>query len=162
MIEPLPPAPAHEAGHESKDVNFNAIFGLAGLVIVLAVAIHLGIWFVFQEMRERQNRGQSATFPLAAKQKGPNLPPPPQLEGIERMQEPWGQPRPQEPKLPSQYEWVDRKAGIASIPIDRAIALIVERKLIPSKEKTSPDLHNPYAGLPSPANSGRPPAKEQP
>jgi hypothetical protein len=160
MSEPHLPAPAHETGHETKDVNFNAIFGLAVLVIVMAVVIHLGIWFVFQGMRERQNRGQSDTFPLAVKQKGPGLPPPPQLEGIERMKEPWGQPRPQEPKLQNKYEWIDRKAGIVRIPMDRAMALIVERKLIPSKEKASRDLRDPYAGLPSPANSGRPPQKE--
>ena len=158
MSEPHPAGP----GHETQDVNVNAIFGLAGLAIVLGVAIGLGVWILFQDMRERQSRRMSSTFPLALKQKGQTLPSQPQLEGIERMKEPWGQPRPQTPKLHNQYQWIDRKAGIVSIPMDRAIPFIVERKLIPATEKTSRDLRDPYAGRPSPANSGRPSSKEQP
>ena|SRR5438067_8261256 len=157
MSDPHPAGP----GHETQDVNFNAIFGLAGLAVVLAVAIGLGVWLVFQDLRQRQNRGVSATSPLALKQKGQALPPQPQLEGIERMKERWAEPLPQELKLRNKYEWVDRQAGVVRIPMDRAMAIIVERKLIPSTEKRSAgDLRDPYAGLPSPANSGRPTQKE--
>ena len=159
MSEPHTAGP----GHETQDVNFNAIFGLAGLTVVLAVAIGLGVWFLFQDMRERQSRRMSSSFPLALKQKGQTLPPQPQLEGIERMKEPWGALPPTETKMPSKYEWVDRKAGVVRVPTDRAMAIIVERKLIPSREKPSPrDLRDPYATMPSPANSGRPAQKEQP
>src|SRR5205823_4398645 len=86
-------------------------------------------FYVFEDLRQRQNRGVSATFPLALKQKGQALPPQPQLEGIERMKERWGETLPQEPKLPNKYEWVDRQAGVVRIPMDWAMAIIVERKL---------------------------------
>src|SRR5713101_3214863 len=153
MSEPRPAGP----GHETQDVNFNAIFGLAGLAVVMAVVIGLGVWLLFIDLRERQNQRLSASFPLALRHKGQVLPPQPQLEGIERMKERWAEPLPQEPKLPNKYEWVDRQAGVVRIPMDRAMAIIVERKLIPSTEKRSAgDLRDPYAGLPSPANSGRP------
>ena len=158
MSEPHPVGP----GHETQDVNFNAVFSLAGLTVALAVAIGLGVWLLFQDMRERQRQRMSATFPLALEQRGQALPPQPQLEGIERMKERWGETLPQEPKLPNKYEWVDRQAGVVRIPMDRAMAIIVERKLIPSTEKRSAgDLRDPYAGLPSPANSGRPTQKER-
>ena len=158
MSEPHPVGP----GHETQDVNFNAVFSLAGLTVALAVAIGLGVWLLFQDMRERQRQRMSATFPLALKQKGQVLPPQPQLEGIEHMKERLRETLPREPKLPNKYEWVDRQAGVVRIPMDRAMAIIVERKLIPSTEKRSAgDLRDPYAGLPSPANSGRPRRKER-
>jgi len=158
MSEPDPAGP----GHETEDVNFNAIFGLAGLAVVVAVVIGLGVWLLFIDLRERQNRRLSPAFPLALKQKGQALPAQPQLEGIERMKERWGEPRSRENKLSDKYEWVDRKAGVVRIPMDQAMAIIVERKLIPSTEKRSAgDLRDPYAGLPSPANSGRPRQKEK-
>ena len=158
MSDPHPAGP----GHETQDVNFNAIFGLAGLAVVVAVVIGLGVWLLFIDLRERQNRRVSPIFPLALKQKGQALPPQPQLEGIERMKERWGEPRPREHKFSDKYEWVDRQAGVVRIPMDRAMAIIVERKLIPSTEKRSAgDLRDPYAGLPSPANSGRPRQKEK-
>ena len=158
MSEPHPAGPSHE----TQDVNVNAIFGLAGLAVVLAVAIGLGVWLLFIDLRERQNRRVSPTFPLALKQKGQALPPQPQLEGIERMKERWAEPLPQELKLRNKYEWVDRQAGVVRIPMDRAMAIIVERKLIPSTEKRSAgDLRDPYGRLPSPANSGRPTQKER-
>ena len=158
MSEPHPAGP----GHETQDVNFNAIFGLAGLAVVVAVVIGLGVWLLFIDLRERQNRRVSPTFPLALKQKGQALPPQPQLEGIEHMKERLRETLPREPKLPNKYEWVDRQAGVVRIPMDRAMAIIVERKLIASMEKKpAGDLRDPYAGLPSPANSGRPRQKER-
>jgi len=159
MSEPHPAQP----GHETKDVNSNAVFGLAGLAIVLGIAIGLGVWFVFQDLRERQSRRLSAPFPVAVRQPGMVLPPQPRLEGIERMKGPGGESRPQELQPLNNYEWVDRRAGVVRIPMDRAMAIIVEKKLIASSEKsTARDLRNPYARRPSPANSGRTPEKEQP
>jgi hypothetical protein len=154
---------AAKPGHETRDVNFNAIFGLAGLSIVLGAVIGLGVWFLFQDMRERQGRRLAATFPMVRKQKNEALPPAPQLEGIERMKEPWGTAPPMPAKGSSKYEWVNRQAGVVRIPMDRAMAIIIERKLIKAAEKPSlHDLRDPHAGFPSPANSGRPAQKEQP
>jgi hypothetical protein len=153
---------ATEPGHETRDVNFNALFGLAGLAIVLGVAIGLGVWLVFVDLRERQRRRMPAAMPLAVEHQG-QLPPPPQLEGIERMKTPWGVPAAAETSLQGKYEWVNRKAGVVRIPMDQAMTIIVERKLIPSTDKSAPrDLRDPYSGLPSRANSGRPAQKEHP
>jgi hypothetical protein len=158
MSEPHPVGP----GHEIQDVNANAIFSLAGLSIALGLAIGLGVWLLFRDMHERQLERMPKPSPLALEQKG-RLPPQPQLEGIERMKSPWGMPLRQESQAPSNFEWVDRQEQIVRIPMDRAIAIIADKKLIPSKSASSiQDLNNPYAALPSPANSGRPAPKEQP
>jgi hypothetical protein len=112
-------------------------------------------------MRERQRGRMPKPSPLALEQKG-RLPPQPQLEGIERMKAPGGTSLRQESQAPDRYEWVDRQAQVVRIPMDRAMAIIVEQKMIPSKPESTIDLRNPYASLPSPANSGRPAPKEQP
>jgi hypothetical protein len=158
MSEPHPEGP----GHETRDVNYNAVFGLAGLTIALGLAIGLGVWWLFADLRERQSRRLPAALPLGFEQHG-QLPPSPQLEGIERMTMPWGSLPPAETKLPRKYEWVDRKAGVVRIPMDRAMAIIVKQKLIGSAaEPAPPSLRDPYAALPSRANSGRSAQKEQP
>ena len=72
MSEPHSSGP----GHETQDVNFDAIFGLAGLAVVLSVAIGLGVWMLFHDMRERQRGRMPKPSPLALEQKG-RLPPQP-------------------------------------------------------------------------------------
>jgi hypothetical protein len=41
--------------------------------------------------------------------------------------------RAQEDAILTSYAWVDKKAGVARIPIDRAIEIVTERGLPPSK-----------------------------
>jgi hypothetical protein len=149
------------SGHETRDVNFNGIFGLAVLIIVSGIVVIVGVWWLFQDLRERQKQAMPPRNPLALEQSG-NLPPPPQLEGIERMKE-LGKATTVPSLRPSSYGWVDRKAEVVRVPLDRAMTLIVEQKLVPSKSGSdNRDLRNPYATMPSPANSGRGAPREQP
>jgi hypothetical protein len=46
------------------------------------------------------------------------------------------------------YGWVDRKAGIARIPIDRAMELLVEKGLPPSKPMVPATTVTPIAPAP--------------
>jgi hypothetical protein len=148
--------------HESRDVDFTGIYGLAGLTIVLGVAILFGVWWLFQDLRERQAHLRPPANPLAL-EKRKRFPPPPKLEGIIRMEGQTGPAKPASLERPNTYGWVDRKAGVVRVPVDRVMSLIVDQKLIPSaKEPAFHDLGNPFATLPSPANSGRGTPKEQP
>jgi hypothetical protein len=155
MHETTPSGP----GHETRDISFRAVYRLTGLIIVSAVVIHLGVWWLFRDLQGRQKRGMPEANPLAKENRG-RLPPPPQLEGLQRMNRPFEE-RPPETSRPDSYGWVDRKAEIVRVPVDRAMNLIVEQKLIPSSGSQS-QSQNPYAGLPSPANSGRGAPKEKP
>ncbi len=158
MSEPQSNGP----GHEIRDVNFGGIYGLAGLTIVLGVVVLLGVWWLFHDLRNRQRERMPPANPLALEQRD-WLPPPLQLEGIERMKEKLGEARSAPAGRPNAYGWVDRKAGIARVPVDRAMNLIVEQKLIPSAPvPINQDLDNPYWAMPSPANSGRGAPQEQP
>jgi hypothetical protein len=152
---------AMSPGHETRDVNYRGILAVAGFIIVIAAFIHIGVWLFFAERRERIQERMKPAFPLATQEQA-RLPKPPRLEGVESME---GQRT--EPSIiqqrPRSFGWVDRKAGIARIPIERAFQIIVEKKMIASRNETpAPDLKHPYAGMPSPANSGRSIEKDQP
>jgi len=148
-------------GHETRDVNFRGILNLAGLTIILGVLTFLGIWWYFQELRERRKEQMPPANPLALEQ-GDQLPRPPRLEGIERKSGKVERAKSALSSRPNRYGWVDRKTRIVRVPMDRAMSLITEQKLIPSAPgPASQDLKNPYEGLPSPANSGRGTPKEQ-
>ena len=158
MSEPQSNGP----GHEIRDVNFGAIYGLAGLTIVSGVLVLLGVWWLFRDLRDRQKEQMPQANPLALEQRD-RLPQSPRLEGIVQMKEKLGEPRSPPSARPSSYEWVDRQAGIVRIPVDRAMNLMVEQKLVPSAPRPADqDLQNPYRDMPSPSNSGRGAPQEQP
>ena len=57
-----------------------------------------------------------------------------------------------EDKVLSQYSWADQKAGLARIPITRAMEIVVQKGL-PS-HASSPDAQDPGRQLPSYSSSG--------
>jgi hypothetical protein len=149
-------------GHETRDVNFGGLLIITGLTIASGVLIFLGIWWFFQDLRERHKEQMPSGHPLALAQ-GERLPSPPRLEGIERMNGKVEDVKSRLSTRPNSYGWVDHKDGIVRVPMDRAMTLITEQKLIPSsQERKKEDFDNPYQGMPSPANSGRGAPKEQP
>jgi hypothetical protein len=158
MSEPHPVG----SGHETQDVNLRGLLIITALTIVLGVLVLVGTWWFFQVLRERRKHDVTPAN-LMALEHGERLPPPPRLEGIERMNGKAKETKSMPSTRPNTYGWVDRKAGIVRVPMDRAITLITEQKLIPSaSDRTKQDLDNPYRELPSPANSGRGTPKEQP
>lgn len=149
-------------GHETRDVDFAGIFGVAGVTIVLGVAVLFGVWWLFQDLRERQKLRMPAANPLTLEQNG-RLPQPLQLEGIEGMNQHIAEAKPAATERPNRYGWVDRKAGVVRVPMDRALTLIIDQKLVPSTPGPAfPNVRDPYATLPIPANSGRGAPQEQP
>ncbi len=152
--------PPNGLGHETRDVNFRAVYRLTGLIIVSAVVIHLGVWWLFRDLQERQKRGMPEANLLALEDRG-RPPSQPQLEGLQQMTRQFEE-KPSPTSRPESYSWVDRKAEIVRVPMDRAMNLIVEQKLIPSASDSQSREQNPYGNLPSPANSGRGPPKEKP
>jgi hypothetical protein len=122
--------PAPVAGHETQDVSIGPIvkFGI-GLAVATALA-SLAMWGLFRYFEARQDRRQVRVAPMVA-------------ANLKRTpREPRLEPNPLAPRLAararedavlSSYGWVDRGTGTARIPIDRAMDLLVERGLPPSK-----------------------------
>ena len=126
MTNEQPKADNIESEHEESDVDVRAIlgFGAALLTVGLAVAVFL-YWLVGFYGRQAERR-ETRVFPLAAEQQE-QLPPEPRLQS-----DPQGDLRAlrtQEEELLKSYGWVNKEAGIARIPIDEAMKLVVQRGL---------------------------------
>jgi len=111
------------AGHEQRDADVISLFGVA-IVLFLSSALICGaMWGLMRFLAAKEAAHEAP--PQAAATAGAF--PPPRLEAqpavdLQKF-------RTSENALLDSYGWVDRNAGIARIPIDRAMQLIVERGL---------------------------------
>jgi hypothetical protein len=136
--------------HETQDVSIGAIvkFG-AGLAIAAAV-ISVAMWGLFRFFEARQDRREQPVPPMVA-------------ANLKRTpREPRLEPNPLAPRLAARaredavltsYGWVDRSAGVARIPIDRAMELLVQRGL-PASKPVMP-VATPAAGKSETGNGKR-------
>jgi hypothetical protein len=116
--------------HEESDVNVRAILGFGGGLLVLAIMIQLFLWWLFNFYSSRAEE-TSRVYPLAAERQS-QQPPEPRLQ--EHPQRDMRELRARDTAILNSYEWVNKEAGFARIPIEEAMRLVVERGL-PAREK---------------------------
>lgn len=124
MVEPGHTAGRPGSGYERRDMSLRtvaAFFG--GLILSVAVVLLLMAW-LFDYFASRAARQDVPPSPLAEARQ---IPPEPRLqvnpgEELQAM-------RAEENAVLVSYGWVDRKAGIVRIPIDRVMTLLVRRGL---------------------------------
>jgi hypothetical protein len=115
-----------EAGHERRDARVRPIaLAFVGLFVATIVALVL-MYRVLSGFTAREERASQPVSPLAASY-GRQAPPEPRLQisprdDLRRLHA-------REDALLHGYAWVDRQAGVARIPIDRAIELLAARGL---------------------------------
>jgi hypothetical protein len=119
-----------EVVHEESDVNVSAImrYGV-GLVVIAAVA-HVFLWWLLGVYQRQDAAAQTQVYPMAAGQQD-RLPPAPRLQ--QNPQEELHDLRARQKALLEGYSWANKEAGIARIPIEDAMAIVVERGL-PTRE----------------------------
>ena len=113
-------------GHEERDVSFvplvRGLIGLVALVILSLVVVRvlLGYLAVHEAETSPQPNPLAQNF-------GRQVPPEPRLQSdpLQDLQTL----RAQEEAQLTSYGWVDRKAGIVRIPVQRAIELLAQRGL---------------------------------
>jgi hypothetical protein len=116
------------AGHELTDAPIRPIVlvgGAVALMTALAFAFSVGVFRFFSERPV-----EAPPNPMAAE--APAVPPAPRIEITPSIE--YRQLRAQEDQILSTYGWVDRKAGITRIPIDRAMDLLLQRGFPVRKE----------------------------
>src|SRR5271157_4046733 len=135
----MPPIEGERA-HESTEIAAKSIVLFALGLVVLGVAVHFALGCVMGRFAGQESKIAASRPPLfaaAVDSSGPHLQSDPTADRIRTQKE-------QLEQL-SSYGWVDRKAKIARIPIDRAMNLVAESSAL---ELLSPE--NTGAGTAAP------------
>ena len=115
-----------EIVHEESDVNVGAIFRYGLGLAAVALVVHVFLWWLLG-VYERQNNGsQSQAFPMATGQQN-QLPPAPRLQ--QNPQQDLRDLHVKQRGVLEEYSWVDKQAGVARIPIEDAMKIVVQRGL---------------------------------
>ena len=153
MAKPAPVSRrALNEGYEPEDVHVGAILIVAAASLILCLLIGLGLWGMVKLFAE------SHRLPLPAKLEQEQIEaPPPRLQPAPK--DDLAAFHAQEEAALQRWAWVDRAAGVAQIPIDRAMALLAERGW-PQLDRPA-DLVPPRAREPQAAAPGATPAGEE-
>jgi hypothetical protein len=118
-----------EVSHERSDVDIRAILGFGAALILTAIVIHLGLYWMLEHYEERSTRTAPAvSAPYAAEEQIP----PPRLEISPRRN--LAEMRAAEERELTTYGWADKEKQAVRIPIDRAMELLAQRGLPARKQ----------------------------
>lgn len=112
--------PAPGIGHEKRDVRFAPVLIGAALIVAMVIAAAAGMLRLYGSLASREAARSAPANPLSASV--PALPPEPRLQAdpvadLRAL-------RAAEQAILDGYGWLDREAGVARIPIERAMDLI--------------------------------------
>jgi hypothetical protein len=108
------------AGHETTDINARGVgWNAMALALIIAI-IFLGLWGLFAFFSARLSSSASPA-------RTHSLPPEPRLQVDETKD--LARLRDRENAILNNYGWVDQKAGIVRIPIERAMDIVARRGL---------------------------------
>ena len=115
-----------EIVHEESDVNVGAILRYGIGLAAVALVVHVFLWWLLGVYERQQNGAQTQAFPMAAGQQN-RLPPSPRFQ--ENPQQDLQDLRVRQRRVLEGYSWVNKEAGIARIPIEDAMKIVIERGL---------------------------------
>lgn len=139
----------HGAGYEHTDASVWLIGKFLMWLAVAAAIIHFGLALLFNLFVEQRVEVGQRRFPLAATE-GQRLPPEPRLQRFPR--EDITNFRLGEEAALHGYGWIDKGAGTVRIPIQDAMRLTLERKLLQHRPEPAGQDPGP---LPSDSSAGR-------
>jgi hypothetical protein len=114
-----------DVAYEKRDVNPRAILWVGVSILVSAVIIHFAVWGLFDLFNAREARQGKPPASLVNTKRQPQPMPRLQTDAPADLQKL----RMREDAALESYGWVDRERGIAHIPVERAMELLVERGL---------------------------------
>jgi hypothetical protein len=121
-----------EVSHEHSDVNVRAILGFGLILLIAAVVVHLGLYWLLQLYSDRSAERAPSVSAMPSEDQ---TPPPPRLQVSPPTE--LAKMRAAEEKELQSYGWVDKETKIVRIPIDRAMELIAEKGL-PARKQSPP------------------------
>jgi len=125
--------PLHgDVAFEPRDIRVNIILKILISLGIFVIASFFLLVFVYRGLTHYW-ADANAQPPSLRSQMGPTLPPEPRLQGVpghlDDAQKDLRDKVRRDTEENNKLEWVDQKAGIAQIPIDDAMQLIVEKGL---------------------------------
>ena len=120
----------NDAVRRNRDVRIRGVLLFGFWPAVGAILVQLAMWGLFRILQKEQRRNDRLLSPMVAASLK-RTPPEPRLEP--NPLDPRIRMRAEEDAILTSYAWVDKKSGIVRVPIDRAMELLVERGLPPSK-----------------------------
>jgi hypothetical protein len=119
-----------EVVHEESDVDVGAILRWGAALAVVALIVHVFLYWLVGVYTRQAEQARTLVYPLATGQSDDPL------AGLVLQRNPQQDMRElrarQEAQL-ERYEWVNEEAGIARVPIEDAMRIVVERGL-PARE----------------------------
>ena len=127
-----PPADANagEPVARSREIDFRAVSQFGFWLAFGVIGVILAMLALFRAL-EKKDRASDTVLPPNVAANLARTPPEPRLEPLPLA--PGQRLRAEEDAILTTYGWVDKEAGMARIPIDRAIEILAERGLPPSK-----------------------------
>jgi ADP-ribose pyrophosphatase YjhB (NUDIX family) len=127
---------AATGGFERRDLTSRSVYTFLGALAVAVIAVAVLLGGLYRAMDAFERAHQPPQSPLVQQTQADTREvardeittfPQPRLERNERLE--INQFRVQEEQTLNSYGWVDQKAGVVRIPIDRAMQLIAQRGL---------------------------------
>ncbi|HKE87689.1 MAG TPA: hypothetical protein VKB50_28235 [Vicinamibacterales bacterium] len=140
------------SGHEHTDANVWMIVQFAIWLVVSAVIVHIGMFFMFRVFADQREAKTPAEFPLAVGQEH-RLPAGPRLQRFPANE--IYEFRTEENERLNSYGWIDRNAGTVHIPIADAMRMTLERGLPARPQAAPPDGDVAPGMMPQDSSSGR-------
>lgn len=118
----LPQAVREGKGHEEKDADVASLVLIGLVLLLLLLLVQLIVWMTLRHLRANRNAKEQGTSWASERSfPDPRLQTDPALD-LAKM-------RAHDDRELNTYGWIDRKSGIARIPIERAMQIIAERGL---------------------------------
>ena len=114
-----------ETKYETSDVQPRPLVMFAGVLVLLVASAMVLMALMFHYFDQLAERESSPPSPLARVRK---VPPAPRLQNMTTQRQDLVSMRAQEESTLSTYGWLDHKAGVVRIPIDRAMELLAQRE----------------------------------
>ena len=114
-----------DVAHEHSDISVRGVIWFAVTLAVICAVLQLTVWGLFKVFDRYEAKNDPFVSPYATP--AGTLPAEPRLQTT-----PWldlKQFRADEDAYLTSYGWVDQKAGVAHLPIDKAKALLLQRGL---------------------------------
>jgi hypothetical protein len=131
-----PPDAATPQGYDAE-LDYKAIIRFAVGLLVITLIILALMWTMGTSFKKIEEARDPAPSPLAEAQVDP-IPPGPRLQTTPPRD--MNELRTQDRETLTTYGWVDQAGGVARIPVDRAISILVEKGLAAPSDNRKKEL----------------------